>query len=71
MSNLCVACNCEIPEERLEALPNTDRCVKCSNAKPFKGYMVFAHKTAPEIVCVSMNNPEAIRIADRANARSR
>ena len=71
MSNLCVACKCEIPEERLEALPNTDRCVKCSNAKPFKGYMAFAHKTAPEMVCVSMNNPEAIRIADRANARSR
>jgi hypothetical protein len=67
----CVACNCEIPQERLDALPGTNRCVKCSDAKPFKGYMVFAHKTAPEIVCVSMNNPESIRLADRANSRSR
>ena len=71
MCKLCIACGCEIPEARLEALPNTDRCVKCSNATPFKGYMVFAHKTAPELVCVPINNPEAIRIADRADARSR
>lgn len=33
--------------------------------------MVFGHKTAPEIVCVPTEDAEAIRIADRANNRSR
>jgi DnaK suppressor protein len=27
---LCVNCGAEIPAERLEALPDTDRCVACS-----------------------------------------
>jgi hypothetical protein len=67
----CLVCGCVIPPARIEALPNTTRCIKCSNEKPFKGYMVFAHKTAPEIVCIPTEDVEAIRMADRANSRSR
>ena len=29
-SMLCVRCECEIPAERLEAMPETRVCVKCS-----------------------------------------
>ena len=71
MSRSCAKCGSEIPEMRLEALPNTTRCVKCSDEKGYKGYMVFDHKTAPNIVLVPKEDEEAIRIADRANARSR
>jgi hypothetical protein len=71
MLKICIGCDKQIPPARLEALPNTDRCVNCSNEKPLKGYMVFGHKTAPEIVCVPTEDAEAIRIADRANNRSR
>lgn len=36
---LCEKCNEEIPKERLEILPDTKLCVKCSDTKPYKGSM--------------------------------
>lgn len=67
----CIVCNCIIPIERLEALPNTEHCVNCSTVERYKGYMVYPHKTGGECVFISPSNKEAIRIADRANNRSR
>lgn len=49
---LCEICKCEIPAERLSALPDTTRCVVCVKAAGdprVKGRMVFEHKTAPVI----------------------
>jgi hypothetical protein len=48
----CTGCFNEIPLERLEILPNTKHCVKCSvklGPKKVLGANVFYHKTAPSI----------------------
>ena len=31
----CVKCGAEIPQKRIEALPATKVCVKCSEMKPY------------------------------------
>lgn len=32
---ICTECGTEIPMERLEILPDTKTCVKCSSVKPY------------------------------------
>lgn len=44
----CVICNEEIHPMRLEILPNTTRCVKCSNEAPKAGRLV-TYGTGEEI----------------------
>lgn len=69
----CTSCGKRIPKARLEALPETTLCVQCaerSGAAPV-GFMVYGHKTAPELVIVDKRNEEALRQARRANRRSR
>ena len=46
----CNKCGNEIPAERLEILPNTTTCVKCSTVQRIKGNMVFEKKMASEMV---------------------
>ena len=65
----CPVCNVEIPEERVEMGFQT--CVKHSTAKPRVGFMVFNHKTAPEIAIVDASNSEGLRQAVRAFNRDR
>lgn len=69
----CTICDNEIDPLRLEVIPETTLCFDCSSKHaPSKvGYMVFSHKTAPEIVIVDTNDKEGIRRAKRANSRSR
>lgn len=64
-------CDCgqPIPEIRLEL--GYTCCVNCSTEKKAVCFMVFSHKTAPELISVNGNKPEQIRQAHRANARSR
>ena len=66
-------CGKEIPAERLEALPDTPYCVGCAahSGSARRGFMVFGHKTAPELVMIPETNVEGIRQAERANRRSR
>lgn len=49
----CTLCDKPLPPERLEALPNTTKCVSCvvkNGDVPHKvGRMSYAHKTAGEI----------------------
>lgn len=45
----CLGCGDPIPTERLEAIPGTKTCVRCSPAVRVLGRMVYAHKTAPVI----------------------
>jgi hypothetical protein len=67
----CEFCDNEIPQERLEVLPDTTTCVKCSKVRKNVCYPVFAHKTAPETVIIGAESGEEIRRARRANNRSR
>jgi hypothetical protein len=71
LSKNCIKCNTEIPVERLEAIPGTLTCVKCSDVGDIMGFMVFDHKTAPYVIMVNKNNKEAVRQAKRANRRAR
>ncbi len=69
----CEKCGKNIPQVRLDALPDTTFCVKCAErhgARPH-AYMVYGHKTAPEIVVVDQKDKEAMRQAERAHRRSR
>ena len=70
---LCRACGEIIDPERVECMPDTDLCISCadSTGPVLKAYMVFSHKTAPELMIVDGRNAEHVRLADRANARSR
>ena len=67
----CQTCGCEISAARLEALPYTTKCVKCSDAKPYIGFMDWYHKTAPELVMVNSGDKENLRRAQRVSNRAR
>ena len=67
----CKTCDNEIPQARIEALPNTDTCVEHSEETPYVGYNVYYHKTAPEVIKTKAKNTEAIRQMRRAYKRSR
>jgi hypothetical protein len=68
----CKVCGQPIPLERLEALPETETCVGCSDEKKKMGFMDYSHKTAPEFVEIDPNmedSDEDIRRAARYNNR--
>lgn len=65
----CCVCGTSIPEERIEMGFYT--CIVHSTAKPRVGFMVFSHKTAPEIAIVDTSNREGLRQAVRAFNRDR
>ena len=70
----CVYCNDIIPDGRLEFLRENGRmmvCINCSTETRVMGFMDWNHKTAPQLVMVSSNATETIRILDRANRRAR
>ena len=67
----CCKCGNEISQIRLEAIPDTNCCVKCSEAPKYVGFMDWYHKTAPELVMVSSSDTENLRRAQRVNARAR
>ena len=67
----CVKCSSVIPQGRVDALPNTTTCVRCSDVRAFVGFMDWGHKTAPEIVMIPAEDREGLRRAQRINCRSR
>ena len=67
----CRKCGTQIPAIRLEALPGTDVCVRCSDEPKRVGFMVYGHKTAGECVMIDARNSEALRQAIRADRRAR
>ena len=67
----CICCDCEIPVERIEILPHTQHCVKCSTEPKKVGYNDFYHKTAPELCIVDPTNKEDLRRAKRQYWRRR
>ncbi len=69
----CDSCGVKIDEERLEALPHTTTCIKCSREGKMVGFSVsfFAKGTASELALVRPEDKEAVRLAERANKRRR
>jgi hypothetical protein len=67
----CCKCGCEIPALRLEALPDTTTCVKCSRVASYVGFMDWGHKTAPEIVMIPSDDKENLRRAAAISERRR
>lgn len=67
----CSKCKKQIPWERIQTLPETKTCVKCSEAHAPRAFMVYDHKTAPRLILIDPQNKEAIRQAERANRRAR
>jgi len=67
----CIDCGANIPAARLEAVPGTHHCVKCvdKHIPERKGYMIYGHKTAGEIVMAT--GEENIRRLEREYFRSR
>jgi hypothetical protein len=70
-SVLCCKCGDGIPAERIEALPNANECAACSSTIRKVGFMVVPHKTGSFVAIIDGNNVEQIRLAKRANRRSR
>jgi len=66
----CFYCGKPIPPERLECLPKTKTCVRCSDVRPVLAFMDYGHKTAPSLVIVS-DDREQQRLAKRAFRRAR
>jgi hypothetical protein len=71
MQRICDTCSEAIPQARIEALPDTTTCIKCSRVPKMVGFMDWYHKTAPELVMISSGDKENLRRAQRVNARSR
>ena len=67
----CIKCGIEIPVIRLEALPLTETCVKCSTVRTYKGFMDWQHKTAPDLVMVNPEDRENLRRAQAISDRRR
>lgn len=65
----CEICQQPIPTARLQAVPETTRCVKCQSSQDtrVKGRVVYDHKTAGAVEVLS---PQAFDAAQRADPRS-
>jgi len=66
----CEVCKKQIPEERLEALPDTWRCVKCSNETKTQGVVEYGHKTAGVILILPKDSEQRRQVL-RAYRRAR
>jgi hypothetical protein len=67
----CIKCKVPIPVARLEVLPDTHTCVKCSTTQKYVGAMVFENKTAPTLAYVRPENTEALEQLRRFVTRAR
>ena len=73
MTRECEVCGEPIPAERLEALPDTQTCIRHGVTSKRLGFMIptAAKGTAPVLIQVDPRDAEAKRQAVRANRRSR
>ncbi len=70
----CIVCDAQVPQLRVEALADMGKpisCLACSDSltPKRKAFMVYSHKTAPELQYAE--GDEAIRQAERAHHRNR
>ena len=73
MVRYCEVCKKPICPIRMEALPDTKTCKDCSSEKKRVGFMTseFSKGTGSTLVTVDPDDEESLRIAKRANDRSR
>ena len=72
MTRNCQVCDCPIPHERLEALPETQTCMEHSTVTNPIGFMIpTAAKGCAPVLSIVPDNKEARRQAYRANKRNR
>jgi hypothetical protein len=67
----CKFCKEEMPAGREEFY---ELCQYCAQTKPYVAFNVFPHKTGSDVQIIDTNlagSSEALRIANRANKRSR
>jgi hypothetical protein len=67
----CNDCRCEIPEARIEFLPDTEYCVRCADrhTEAVHCRIIYSHKTAGELFVA--RGRENIRRLEREYARAR
>ena len=67
----CHDCGNPIPPARMDAIPDTNYCVKCADkhTEPVVGRMIYNHKTAGEVFIA--RGKENIRRLEREYARAR
>jgi len=69
----CLRCDQPVADERAEFLLETGRsvtCLGCSGESPKVCFTTYDHKTAGTLVVVG-NDPEKVRMAQRAYRRAR
>jgi hypothetical protein len=59
----CIDCKCEIPQARLEFVPDTEYCVKCADKHTFKSVarIIYSHKADCELF-VARSKEDARRL---------
>jgi len=72
----CEICSIDIPQARLDVLPEATMCVKCAEKHGQKkrvGFMVSVHSkgTAPELITIDPDDAESLRQARRVHNRER
>ena len=67
----CLDCENPISPARLEAMPDTNYCVKCADnhAAPVVARMIYSHKTAGELFIAT--GKENVRRLNREYSRAR
>ena len=67
----CLDCGNEIPEARLNMIPNAEYCVNCADkhAPPVVARMIYSHKTAGEVFIAK--GKENVRRLNNEYARAR
>jgi uncharacterized Zn finger protein len=64
----CEVCGIPIPAERLEALPTTETCVRCSTVEAVVGITVW-DKTTPTLVTVNKEEADLYRRMELSEGR--
>jgi hypothetical protein len=68
MQPVCIECGQSIPQERLEALPDTETCVLHSKEQKRVGVTVWDRKT-PELIIVQESEAEFFRRMEKLDGR--
>lgn len=64
----CAKCKIKIPRERLDVIPDTKTCVKCSDIEPLFGITVW-DKTTPELLIVDEATAQRFWKLERLDGR--
>lgn len=64
----CIECGKIIPKARLKVLPDTETCVKCSQAQPVLGVTVWDHCSS-ELIAVNSEQAKRFAALDKSEGR--